>query len=100
MTFPALDDLAQDVNIGHRAWRVYMHLQRSVLDLRTPRTVKVNVLGEALRIRPASISKSLNYLVQSGYLIEHERETRGIRSFTLAWSCKADHVPKRRGPTT
>lgn len=88
MTFPALDTFADDIEVGHMTWRVYMHLQRHQLDIHDPRVVKIIPLSEKLRIRPASIITALNWLVERGYLIEHDRGWRGVRRFTLAWSRK------------
>ncbi len=84
MTFPALDAFAADRAVRRLTFRVYMHLQRQVLDLTKPRAVKVAELAHTLRMRPASVIESLNWLVCRGYLIEHERKERRVRTFTLA----------------
>jgi hypothetical protein len=84
--FPALEAFAEDTRVRHLTFRVYMHLQRRVLDHREPREVKSYVLGETLRMGPASVIAALNWLVRAGYLIEHPRAARGVRVFTLAWA--------------
>ncbi len=101
MSYPALDAFADDPNVRHLTFRVYMHLQRRVLDHAAPREVKSYVLSATLRIRPASVIAALNWLVRSGYLIEHARGARGVRVFSLAWSKRdptADLFPNRSHP--
>lgn len=86
MSFPALEAFAADTKVRHITFRVYMHLQRELLNHVTPQTVKVAALSETLMLRPASIISALNWLTQHGYLIEHQRGSRKVRNFTLAWS--------------
>lgn len=86
MSFPAYDQLAADIELGHMTWRVYMHLQRNVLNHVTPVEVKSWLLCDTLHLRPASIVLALNWLSDRGYIVEHERGARGVRRFTLAWS--------------
>lgn len=86
MSFPALDAFAADRAVRRLTFRLYMHLQREVLDLTSPRPVKVAQLAHTLRMRPESVITSLNWLVERGYLVEHARGPRRIRSFTLAWT--------------
>lgn len=86
MTFPALAAFAADHTVRRLTFRLYMHLQREALDINQARAVKVAELAHTLRMRPASVIESLNWLVQNGYLIEHARQSRRIRTFTLAWT--------------
>lgn len=89
VTFPAYDAFAADAGVERVTFRVYMHLFKTVLDVREARPVKMARLSHDLSLRPASVIHAVNWLVERGYLIEHERETRRIRVFTLAWSRKA-----------
>lgn len=86
MSFPAYDELSADIELGFVAWKVYMWLQRNWLNHTSPRETKYLLLQQALHLRPASVLVGLNWLVERGYLIEHERSDRGTRRFTLAWS--------------
>ncbi len=86
MSFPALDAFAADRAVRRLTFRLYMYLQREALDLTEPRRVRNAIVASKLRMRPASVITALNWLVTSGYLVEHPRGPRGERSFTLAWS--------------
>lgn len=86
MGCPADDDLEQDTEIAHAAWRIYRFLRRHELDFRTPREVKLDLLVSKLHMSKTTVVESVNYLVEVGYLIEHQRAWRGIRQFTLAWN--------------
>lgn len=86
MSFPALDDFADDIRVGFMTWVVYMRLQRSWLNHASPRELKISGLADAWKMRRASIIAALDRLVEWGYLVEHPRSSRGIRCFTLAWS--------------
>lgn len=86
MTFPALDAFAADRGVRRLTFRIYMYLQRDVLDLTEPRVVRVRNTAQYLRIGKSGVTRSLNWLVERGYLIEHPRESRGERVFTLAWT--------------
>lgn len=95
MSFPAMEDLAADIELGFVAWKVYMHLQRNVLNHVTPVEVKVWLLADTVHSNNQRVIESLNWLVHKGYLAEHARGSRGVRSFTLAWSVK----PRPHGET-
>ncbi len=86
MSFPAFEAFAADTAVRHITFRVYMHLQRACLNHHTPQEVKSLSLAETLKLRPASIISALNWLTSRGYLVEHPRGSRNVRSFTLAWS--------------
>jgi hypothetical protein len=87
MSFPALDAFEEDPIGEHKpTWKVYMHLQRSLLNHTKPMPVKVRALTQTLRLGPASVIAALNQLVGRGYLIEHSPGSRGVRNLTLAWS--------------
>ncbi len=91
VSFPALDAFAADRSVRRLTFRLYMYLQREVLDLTSPRLVKNAIIAEKLSMRPASVISALNWLVTAGYLVEHPRGPRGDRSFTLAWSVQPQH---------
>lgn len=93
MSFPALDTLAADTTIEHSTWKVYMHLQRSLLNHTQPMPVKVRALTQTLRLGPSAVIAGLNQLVGKGYLIEHAPGARGVRNLTLAWSVPLDRFP-------
>lgn len=94
MSFPALDSFADDPIGEHKpTWKVYMHLQRSLLNHTKPMPVKVRALTQTLRVGPAGVIAALNELIQHGYLIEHAPDSRGVRSLTLAWSVPAHRFP-------
>ncbi|HEY4306549.1 MAG TPA: hypothetical protein VGM82_18885 [Gemmatimonadaceae bacterium] len=85
MYFPAYEQLATDLgNRGATTWRVYMHLLPPRLDFVTPREVKVWALAIELQLGTEAVSRALNWLVDRGYLIAHERSALGVRSFRLA----------------
>ena len=87
MSFPALDAFEEDPIGEHKpTWKVYMHLQRSLLNHTKPKPVKVRGLTQTLHLGPASVIVALNRLVEKGYLIEHDHDRRGVRNLTLAWS--------------
>jgi DNA-binding MarR family transcriptional regulator len=90
VTFPALESLADDSAIERTAWRVYMHLQRHLLDHTAPREVKAQALAQTLHLREASVIAALNQLVTRGYLIEHDKGARRVRRLTLAWTVARD----------
>jgi DNA-binding MarR family transcriptional regulator len=96
MSFPALDAFENDpISESPPTWRVYMHLQRSLLNHTKPLPVKVRGLTQTLKLGPASVITALNQLVERGYLIEHSHDARGIRSLTLAWSVDPNRFPTR-----
>ena len=91
MSFPALDTFAADRDVSPVGFRVYMHLQRELLDFREPRAVKVEALRHQLQVSKRKVIESLRWLVARGYLVEHER--RGllrVRVFTLAWAVRSN----------
>lgn len=56
------------------------------LDFVEARRVKIAIRAEELEIRKQTMIDALNLLVKRGYLCEHERDSTGVRRFTLAWS--------------
>lgn len=84
--FPAWFDFHKDKEINKHpaAGRVYAAILGLENILFVPRAVKAWVLAEGLGIRKKSVIRSLNLLVQRGYLIEHERDTNNVRRFTVA----------------
>jgi hypothetical protein len=97
VSYPALDSFAADHRIRRSTFRLYMHLQRSVLHHAEPREVRIWYLKDRLHMGATAIISGLNWLVLNGYLIEHGRGQRMVRSFTLAWSVLEDHSRNRSG---
>jgi hypothetical protein len=94
--FPALDAFVKDpISETPSTWKVYMHLQRSLLNHTKPMPVKVRALTQTLRVGPAGVITALKVLIEHGYLIEHAPDSRGVRSLTLAWSVPAPCFPDR-----
>jgi hypothetical protein len=85
---PAFAAFDHDPAVGRLAHRLYRHLQSELLDFREPRPVKVRGLAGTLHAGTSGVMRSLNWLVARGYLVEHDRGSRGIRSFTMAWIAK------------
>ncbi len=92
MSFPAFEDFSKEIRLSRNIFRLYMHLQREVLDHREPRQCLIWKLCEQLRMRRASVIRCLNWLVRNGYIIEHNRGERRIRYCTLAWSRAKQHA--------
>lgn len=100
MNFPALDAFAIDPVVTRITWRVYMQLQRGLLDFTSVREVRIASLVETLKMRPASVIFGLNQLAGRGYLLEHERGPQNTRRFTLAWTVAGPDAPHvRTAPT-
>ncbi len=91
MTFPALMALPLDQALKSRptVQMVYVFLL-SELDFVEARRVKIAIRAEQLEIRKQTMIDALNLLVKRGYLCEHERDSTGVRRFTLAWSRKPE----------
>lgn len=85
LSYPAFSQFGKDIRCGFAAWRVYMALQPPVLDFVEAREVKVWYLRETLHMSPNSVVRSLNWLVECGYLIDAGRVSRGVRTFRLAY---------------
>ncbi len=86
MSFPAYEAIGKDIGLGFARWRVYMHLVHApILNHRKPTDVKVSYLSTALRMSPRKVIDALEWLVQSGYVIEDARGEHKVRSLTLAW---------------
>jgi hypothetical protein len=92
VSFPAYEDFGQDIRVGFATWKVYMYLERNILNHQTAKEVKVWVVAEKRHIAKRKVILALNWLVVQGYLIEHPRaHSNSTRSFTLAY---------RRAPMT
>jgi hypothetical protein len=86
VSFPAFESLGAEIGLGQMTWRVYRHLQLEILDFETFKEVKVWFLCETLKLSKRSVCRALNWLVDQGYLLEHERaHGNSIRSFKLAY---------------
>jgi DNA-binding GntR family transcriptional regulator len=96
LSFPALDTFEKDpISETPSTWKVYMHLQRSLLNHTKPMPVKVRALAQTLRVGPGPIIAALNVLIERGYLLEHSHDKRGVRHLTLAWSVEQNRFPPR-----
>lgn len=86
IVFPAYAELGQNIGRRFATWRVYMHLVHApILNHHIPTEVKVTGLGAALGMSPRKVVGALDWLVTCGYIVEHDRHERRVRSFTLAW---------------
>lgn len=79
MRFPALEHFEQDRRIGPALMRAYRACRYS-LDVHEVRTIKRWTMNDL------NTKRTLDTLVEWGYLIEHERGPRNERRFTLAYS--------------
>lgn len=86
MSYPAYDQLALDIGRGFATWRVYMYLRPPRLDFCTPVEVKVWSVALELRMSERKVRSALAWLIERGYLREHGRGSRRVRSLTLAWA--------------
>jgi hypothetical protein len=92
MTFPAWDAFDGDPRVKTRHVKVYRYC-RATLDFREVRFAKRENVAEKTGIHQADVTRALTALVQWGYLIEHPRDTNGLRRFTLAWSRRGGDSP-------
>lgn len=101
MSCPAYFAFGKDLRVGYSRWRVYMHLVHApVLNHAKPVDVKISALALAIpargddtpgarrHISRRKLSDAIDWLVQNGYLLEHAKDRRGMRSLTLAWDVK------------
>lgn len=87
MSFPAYECFGKDIQLGFARWKVYMHLVHGpVLNFVTPVEVKVAALEASLRMSPRKVIDALDWLADRGYIVEHGRHERRVRSLTLAWT--------------
>ncbi|HEY4133490.1 MAG TPA: hypothetical protein VGM50_22920 [Gemmatimonadaceae bacterium] len=92
MSFPAYDQLPNEIGRGFATWRVYMHLMKR-LDFLAPKEVKVWALAEDLQMSRRKVRSALDWLVDRGYLIAHDRGTRGVRAVRLAYNVQKPERP-------
>jgi hypothetical protein len=86
VSFPAYEHLGKNIGRGFARWRVYMHLvHQPVLNFVTPVEVKVTALAVTLEMSPRKTIEALDWLVGQGYIVQHARHGRRVRSLTLAW---------------
>lgn len=91
MSFPAYQHLGKHIGRGFARWRVYMHLvhgsdtEPPVLNFVRPVEVKVTALADCLHMSPRKAQDALDWLAERGYIVEHGRGDRRVRSLTLAW---------------
>ncbi len=103
VSFPAYTDFGKDVRAGYARWRVYMHLVHApVLNHAKAVDVKITALaasipsrGDDTQLEHGHISRrkaaeAIDWLVRVGYLVEHAKDRRGVRSLTLAWELKRE----------
>jgi DNA-binding IclR family transcriptional regulator len=65
-----------------------------------PRPMKVWVLAEALGLKKSTVSRALDLLVGHGYLVEHERDEKNVRRFTVSIVIESgSSTPERTHPT-
>lgn len=85
MTFPAELAFKRDTNLPPTARRVYDYLT-TILDFQQPRRVVTELHCGMIKTDRETFGRALTTLVEVGYLVEHERDARNVRVFTLAWS--------------
>lgn len=86
ISYPAYDQLPLDIGRGFAIWRVYMHLRPPRLDFREPSEVKVWSVAMDLKMSERKVRSAITWLVARGYLKEHSRGSRRVRSLTIAWA--------------
>jgi hypothetical protein len=86
---PAAFSFKRDRTLPQTARRVYDYLS-TTLDFTEVRAVKSDLECEQAGVSLPPFIAALNLLVERGYLIEHARDARQIRHFTLAWSIRTD----------
>lgn len=86
MSYPAYESFGKWIGRGYGAWRVYMALQPPALTFHTAKDVKVVGLVDELHMSPRDVIRALGVLTEAGYLVEHSRNRRGVRSLTLAYA--------------
>ena len=84
--YPAYSAFAKDVDIGFARWRVYMALQPPVLDFMRPVDIKIGALARSIPLHRDKVRDALNWLTKAGYIVEHGRNSRGVRQLTIAYA--------------
>lgn len=85
MTYPAEIDFRRDRTLSSSERRVHDYLTTE-LDFNEVRSVKSQIHCEQCGVDRADFIRALGALVRAGYLIEHARDARKVRRFTLAYS--------------
>jgi DNA-binding IclR family transcriptional regulator len=88
---PAYTELAAEPALIASTWYVYMHLLTR-LDVLEAREVKNWALATQLGISQVTARSALDWLVEHGYLIAHERSDRGVRCLRLAYTTRARRI--------
>lgn len=86
MIFPALLEFPRDRAVATHPATIILYLYLLAELDREPRRVKVWMVADDLRLRKATVIAALNRLVAHGYLVEHAREERKVRQFSLAFT--------------
>lgn len=89
MTYPAELDFKRDHTLSASARRVYDYLS-TILDFTQVRAVKSQLHAPPSGVERVAFMRALTDLGERGYLVEHARDTRGVRRFSLAWSRRTD----------
>jgi hypothetical protein len=63
-----------------------MALQPPLLDFAVPRDIKAVWLARELGMGRRHVIKGLDWLIDHGYLIQHGRDPKGVRSLRLAYA--------------
>lgn len=92
MSFPAYDSFGKEIGRGFAVWRVYMALQPPTLDFVKPKDVKVISLANHLRMGRRHVSAAILWLIEHGYVVEHSRDAKRVRSLTLAYALEREQV--------
>jgi len=93
--YPAYEQFANEIGRGFSIWRVYMALRPPRLEFTEklnaqPCNVKVEMLAKELRMSERKVRAALDWLTSNGYLREHGRDGRGVRSLTVAHDVRRD----------
>lgn len=86
MIYAAWFDLHNDdVVVDHpTAMRVYARLLRNPLIFMQPQDVKGWVMAGEMGVKPKSVYRAIDLLVERGYAIDHGRSMNNVRRLTLA----------------
>jgi len=89
LSYPAFAAFFTDPGITSARIQVFMALQPDralALDFVRPVDVKTEAVARAARVSKGAAVDALAWLVRHGYLVQHGRDGRGIRSVTLAYA--------------
>lgn len=63
-----------------------MHLRPPTLHFTEPREKKIWTLAAELHMSPRKVRDALDWLTARGFLVEHGRDSRGVRRLSIAYA--------------